>query len=377
MPMLRCTRPWLPLLLLAPALTLLSRVPAAAADPVRKPVLVTSKRIWDKGAYNSFTDLTRYRDQWFCCFREGISHAGDDGKVRVLRSTDGLAWESAALIVEAGVDLRDPKFSLKPDGQLMIVASGSIMNYDTKPALLKTKQPRVMFSTDGHTWTPPAKVMEEGQWLWRIDWFQGRAYGISYPYLRAQHPDPAVAAAAEADGPVPPGPYPWKAKLVTSTDGLKWDLVTHLDVPGRPNEATVRMQPDGEMIALVRRERGTLFGYIGTSRPPYHEWQWHTTEHRLGGPNFIILPDRSLIAAGRSYRAPFSTVIASMDRQHYDIALTLPSGGSDTGYPGMVWYNDELWVSYYSAHEDKNGKPPANRHVELPAAIYIARIRLE
>ena len=98
--------------------------------------------------------------------------------------------------------------------------------------------------------------MEEGQWLWRIDWFQGRAYGISYPYLRAQHPDPAVAAAAEADGPMPPGPYPWKAKLVTSTDALKWDLVTHLDVPGRLNEATVRMQPDGEMIALVRRERG-------------------------------------------------------------------------------------------------------------------------
>ena len=188
---------------------------------------------------------------------------------------------------------------------------------------------------------------------------------------------PAVAAAAEADGPVPPGPYPWKARLVTSTDGLKWDLVTHLDVPGRPNEATVRMQPDGEMIALVRRERGTTWGWIGSSRPPYHEWQWHTTEHRLGGPNFIILPDRSLIAAGRSYRKPFSTVIASMDRQHYEIALTLPSGGSDTGYPGMVWHENELWVSYYSSHEDSTGKPPANRHVALPAAIYIARIRLE
>ena len=100
-------------------------------------------------------------------------------------------------------------------------------------------------------------------------------------------------------------------------------------------------------------------------------------EPRFGGPNFIVLPDSSLIAAGRSYRQPFSTVIASMDREHYDIALTLPSGGSDTGYPGMVWHNDELWVSYYSNHEVKDGNPPPNRHVELPTAIYLARIRFQ
>jgi hypothetical protein len=85
----------------------------------RKPVLVESKRIWDKAQYNSFTDLTRFRDQWFCCFREGIGHYGDDGKVRVLHSPDGVEWTSAALLDEEGVDLRDPKFSIKPDGQLM------------------------------------------------------------------------------------------------------------------------------------------------------------------------------------------------------------------------------------------------------------------
>lgn len=131
----------------------------------------------------------------------------------------------------------------------------------------------------------------------------------------------------------------------------------------------IRMHSDGEMIAMVRRERGNYFGWIGSSKPPYREWRWHETEHRFGGPNFIVPPDSSLIAAGRSYRQPFSTVIASMDREHYDIALKLPSGGSDTGYAGMVWHKDELWVSYYSSHEDKDGNPPPNRHVELPCAI--------
>ncbi|MET8233218.1 hypothetical protein ABZS77_21380 [Micromonospora sp. NPDC005298] len=32
--------------------------------------------------------------------------------------------------------------------------------------------------------------------------------------------------------------------------------------------------------------------------------------------------------------------------------MTLPSGG-DTSYPGLVWHNDLLWVSYYSSHEER------------------------
>ena len=135
--------------------------PAPAEE--RKPVLIESKRIWDQARDNSFTDLTRFKGRWFCCFREGIQHAGDDGKIRVLQSDDGSEWTSAALIGEAGVDLRDPKFSIKPDGQLMIVAGGSIWREDSETPLLKTKQHRVMFSGDGIRWTPPTKILEEGQ----------------------------------------------------------------------------------------------------------------------------------------------------------------------------------------------------------------------
>ncbi len=43
----------------------------------------------------------------------------------------------------------------------------------------------------------------------------------------------------------------------------------------------------------------------------------------------------------------------------------------------MVWHKGELWVSYYSNHEDKEGNPPPDRHVELPTAIYLARIRFD
>ena len=41
--------------------------------------------------------------------------------------------------------------------------------------------------------------------------------------------------------------------------------------------------------------------------------------------------------------------------------LRLPSGG-DTSYPGMVWHENTLWVSYYASHEGK-------------AAIYLATLQ--
>ena len=144
---------------------------------------------------------------------------------------------------------------------------------------------------------------------------------------------------------------------------MKYDLVTHLDVPGHPNETTLRVLPDGEMIALVRREGGNTLGWIGRSQAPYTKWTWKETAHRLGGPNFIRLPDGTLWAAGRSYPGGAKSVLARMTREGgYAPALTLASGG-DTSYPGLVWHNGLLWMSFYSSHEGKS-------------AIYLAKIQV-
>ena len=43
--------------------------------------------------------------------------------------------------------------------------------------------------------------------------------------------------------------------------------------------------------------------------------------------------------------------------------LALPSGG-DTSYPGLVWHDGLLWVSYYASHEGKT-------------SIYLAKVRLD
>ncbi len=297
-------------------------------------------KIWDAGAHNAFTDLIRWHDRWFCTFRESDAHIGGNGRIRVLMSTDGDTWTSAALIDEAGIDLRDPKMSITPDDRLMILAGGSVYEGTT----YRGRQPRVLFSSDGSTWSAPERILAEGDWLWRVTWHDGTAYGVTY---RTK----------------PGEPSEWMTALVSSRDGRTFEEVAAFAVPGRPNETTLRFMPDGEMVALLRREAGNRFAWLGRSRAPYTSWTWKETSQSVGGPNFIRLPDGDLWATGRDSTSSPKTVVARLTLDAgYEPVLTLPSGG-DTSYAGMVWHDGLLWVSYYASHEGKT-------------SIYLARVKL-
>ncbi len=325
----------------------------ALAGAVRAAELVEVRRIWNEAHHNAFTDLIRWHDRWWCSFRESTAHVGGDGGIRLLESGDGLTWTSAALITEKDIDLRDPKLSVTPDGRLMINCGGSVY-LGTKQ--LKGRRSRVMFSNDGHTWTAPAKVLDEGEWLWRVTWHEGVAYGAAY----------------RAGAKLPGGGTDdkWSLAVYSSRDGLAWSKVSDLPVSGGPNETTLRFAADGTMVAWVRREGGDLMGWIGTARPPYATWSWAVQPVRLGGPNFIALADGGWVASTRGYTGAkpgstkgMTTLLARINaRGAFDPLLTLPSDG-DTSYAGLVLHEGLLWVSYYSSHEGKS-------------AIYIARVKL-
>ena len=38
----------------------------------RTAEVIEVKKIWDAGAHNAFTDLIRWRDKWYCAFREAV-----------------------------------------------------------------------------------------------------------------------------------------------------------------------------------------------------------------------------------------------------------------------------------------------------------------
>jgi len=322
------------------SLLLLLLALAGNAQPAAGPSLVSVARIWDAGAHNAFTDLVRWRNRWYCTFREADAHVGGNGRIRVLVSADGDTWTPAAAIAETGIDLRDPKFSITPDDRLMIVAGGSVY----EGTRYMGRQPRAMFSSDGNAWSAPERILAEGDWLWRVTWHDGRAYGVTY---KAEPGDSGE----------------WTATLVSSPDGKAFDRIGTLVIAGRPNETTLRFMPDGEMVALVRREGGNRMAWLGRSRAPYSGWTWRELSHQIGGPNFIRLPDGALWASGRSYPGGPKTVVARLTLDGgYDPVLTLPSGG-DTSYAGMVWHDGLLWVSYYASHESRT-------------SIYLARVRV-
>ncbi|MGQ9574196.1 MAG: exo-alpha-sialidase [Thermoguttaceae bacterium] len=319
-------------------LVCLAGTSALPAD--RPPValeLVRVQKIWDQAKHNAFTDLLRAGEWFFCVFREGEGHVSPDGKIRILRSPDGNQWESVGLLEAAGQDLRDPKIEQAPDGRLMVLG-GAAVREGSKPAT--SHRSFVSFSSDGTHWGGLRWVAPPDEWLWRITWFRGRAYGVAY----------LVSPPSRAE-------QTYGSRLYTSEDGLDFrPLLEQLCSLGGPTEATLRFDPDGTCYCLHRRDgRPSNTALLGTSRPPYTTWQWKDLGHYYGGPNLLQVPGGRWVAAGRLYgqQGP-KTVLCELDVTAGKLIplVTLPSGG-DTSYPGLVWHDQKLWVSYYSSHEGK------------------------
>jgi len=309
-----------------------------AADP-SKLTLDESRRIWDAAPHNAFTDLIRFKGEWFCVFREGQGHVSPDGSLRVITSKDGVQWQSAALITSPTSDLRDAKITETPDGRLMLAGAEAVNN----PTAHK-HQSLVWFSDDGRTWSDRHEVGTPDNWLWRITWHEGIAYGFGYDT----------------------GEGPRGIRLFRSTDGRTFDtLIEKADVPGTyPNETSLIFLPDDTCLCLLRQDGEPNNGSLGTSHPPYTDWTWRKLDKRIGGPHMLRLDDGRLLAAVRLYDKPVRTAMCWIDPDTGAVteALALPSGG-DTSYAGLVLEGGLVWVSYYSSHEEKT-------------AIYLAKVKI-
>jgi len=137
--------------------------------------IVDVRKIWDAAPHNAFTDVVRFRDAWYCVFREGQGHVSPDGALRVLTSLDGEKWESAALIKSPDSDLRDAKISITPAGELMLAGAGALHDKSQY-----THQSLAWFSKDGRNWSEPHKIGDPDFWLWRIVWHRDKAYAVGY-----------------------------------------------------------------------------------------------------------------------------------------------------------------------------------------------------
>ena len=140
-----------------------------------QPVLVDSRRIWNKARHNTFTDLLQYRDRWYCVFREGTAHVSPAGALRVIVSQDGDKWESLALVESSEYDLRDAKLTVTPNDELMLNGAGMIADADIRYYSM------TWFSSDaGKTRDKGRMIGDPGFWLWRAQWNKDVAYSFGY-----------------------------------------------------------------------------------------------------------------------------------------------------------------------------------------------------
>jgi len=307
-------------------------------------VKITVDRIWE-GEYCAFTSLIEYNGHVLCSFREADQHHANDsipstlGRARIISSRNGKNWKSVALLTKTGVDLRDPKFSVMPDGRLMVIMGGSV--YQGKK--LVNMYPHVSFSSDGVHFSNPIPVVLDStinkgyEWIWRVTWHNGVGYGVIYGSDYA---------------------------LVKTIDGIHFSLVTRLDVPNNPGETSLSFLSDGTMLLMSRREGGDKKGIWGRSKAPYTDWEWTDMNILLGGPDFLVMPDDSTTIVGtRSLYASEKTMMfKGLTDGKFEEVCILPSGGDDNSYTGMIIRGKYLWVSYYS------------RHATEKASIYLARI---
>lgn len=326
-----------------PAFLFILVLPMAAGQTLVMQEDVVVRKIWSNDNHNAFTSLIFFRGSFYCAFREGENHVyGRDGVARIISSRDGIDWETVAVISKTGYDLRDPKLSITPDGRVMVIIGGSV--YREKELL--SQQTHVSFSDRrGKNFSEPVPVVipdemrTERDWLWRVTWHRRTGYGVVYQSREER-----------------------TISLVKTNDGINYELVTKLEVDGSPNESTVRVMPDKEVIIVVRREEGNREGMWGRSKAPYAGWEWRRLGMRLGGPDFIALKGDRLVLGTRVYdeKGNFTALFEGDRSGIFSKVLTLPSGG-DNSYPGFVLRKNKLYVSYYSSHEGN-------------ASIYLAEI---
>lgn len=300
--------------------------------------MIDEHLIWDLSRIDherkrlEFTNVIRFKGQWFCSFREADYHGSHpSARMRLLRSDDWKNWESVALFTWDGSDLRDPQLSITAEGLLMINSSivfgtthdnvGQAVEQgyvprevadeigDMQPLFVPNEQPGwkldpveaegvfrqsvTWLSSDGVNWSG-AHCCPTGinTWRWAVTWHNGMGYSVA----RGKGRD--------------------EGQLFRTRDGKSWRLLATPLFPQRNcNEATVAFDDDHTAWCIVRYN--PTFAVLGSAHAPhYQDWTWRPLQHRaldgevtpaeqklgvqLGGPKMIRLSDGRFVMIGRT-----------------------------------------------------------------------------
>ena len=320
------------------------------------------RRIYDDGMHCAFTDMTKWKEQYYVSFRRAECHGlVPGGDIFIIRSPDLESWEVCGRFT-SGLDDRDA--ALAPDGdRLWAYAAGRYVTTTFVDGAVRLDpqgeawlQTYAYVTTDGETWSVGKPVYERQFWLWRPYKF-GDAFYCACRNLDVPSADRVL-------------------DLVKSDEGLHWGKVTRMMERGGGEAAMVRFD-DGRILCASRGADNDPLTNFHEAEPPYTSWSHWSAPHWLQGPALVRVGDR-VIGAGRVRMADGGpggvTALFEItpDQQRSQHLMDLPSGG-DTSYCGLLAEGDDtLLVTYYSEHEYMDR--PDFVHTQKPAAIYLAQV---
>jgi hypothetical protein len=339
---------WLMLCMIClPATATASRLPKVRVTNVR--------RVFHNGQHNAFTDLIRFKNQFYLTFRScpdgHMVHP--TSSIIILSSSDAKAWKQVYRFSIEKRDTRDPHFLVFKDK--LFVYTGTWYSGETslkhEDYDLNKHLGYAAWSEDGAKWHSP--IMLEGtfgHYIWRANAFDGKAYLCG---RRKKN----FAIAPRGEGSMV------ESAMLESDDGLIW-RIRALFQEVRGDETAFQFEADGSVIAIGRR--GSDKAQLLRSQPPYTKWERKELDRYVGGPLLRRWGSRYVVGGRKTVagRGPKTSMCWLVRDQLYEFA-ELPSGG-DNSYPGFVELSpNRAIISWYSSHE-------TDAHGKTITAIYMA-----
>jgi hypothetical protein len=357
--------------------------------------LLQGRNIWDitripdrQQTRIEFPDLIRFKDHWYCGFREGEIHNNHpSGRGRIIRSADGEHWETVALLQWDSGDVREPKFAITAEGWLMV--NTSIYFVSKEPRDIETSKPGA-----DKSYTPPEarQKKDRSDAYFQLDWL-GTTLNLPENDLEQNIGQQSVNWLS-ADGvnwssayACPTGANTWRwdvtwhngmgysvaewgkhmqGALYRTRDGKSWRLLKDNFLPhDHGGEGAIAFGADNTAYCLLRgSSRSQAFLGIGKT-PYYQDWEWinprvdygaadggprpiqEVLRVGLGGPNLITLSDGRLIGAGRALgpgRDDGHATLFLIDPK--EKLMTMIAEGDGTSYPGIAEHDGMIWMTY-------------------------------
>lgn len=304
------------------------------------------KRITFERRHCAFTDLVLFKNHLYLCYRKATDHISGDGTIIIhCLNLMGKTLHTQRLAL-ANIDLRDPKLIVTPESGLCLLAYARSRDENNTTTQTNNLTWR---SQDGCSWSSPTALGHNLWWLWRIHWRGDLAYGLAY--RRSKNRVDLLAG------------NPHRVMYVRQQGVLSQDK----HQLGYPNESAIHQKASGELLALVRRDADTFSAQLGVAKPPYTVWQWRDLGEYIGGPTWLPINENQFLVAGRAWtgkRLVTRLWLLCIETASLVVLDDLPSAG-DNSYPGLAINDDQLFVSYYSSHQDNVSE------------IYLARYSLK